>query len=108
MKAWVPPLEFRFKLSSGGWGSGYFYMEAPGDSDIKPRLRSNMSRICALGDFLRLSSNLSAQNGITVGQLLTPGWCCLAASWATWMAAQQERDECPEFPVRLILRLCLL
>ena len=29
MKAWVPPLEFRFKLSSGGWGSGYFYMEAP-------------------------------------------------------------------------------
>lgn len=82
-----------------------FIWRLPGDSDIKPRLRSNMSRICALGDFLGLLQT-PAQNGITVGQLLIPGWCCSVAFWATWMVAQQE-DECPEFPVRLILRLCL-
>lgn len=57
----------------GDGGVDIFMWRLPGDSDIKPRLRSNMSRIYALGDLgLRRMASLSVSCCYLDGAVLWP------------------------------------
>lgn len=83
-----------------------FIWRLPGYSDIEPRLRNSPSNTYALGDFLVLLKPLYRMASLLVSWLM-PGWCSSGSSWVNWMVAQWG-DRCPEFPVRPMLRLCLL